>query len=277
LVPIAVPLNSQEVKVQLGVDANTHQKAEQLVDFFHSVLVPALALLATGAAKVVVSRLQDHSNVRRSVELTKRISDLETTISTLPKRDNTEMEITPHMVLTDELKQAIAELKYLQTRVHYSFHQFCSDVSFRTRRAFVLYHPRGFVGYLLHSLFYGYIAMMLFFVAVIALPSPQETSVPSKINPAITSDAPPASVSNQTSGAISYPAKEFTKAGSFVTEMLAFMLMFGVLSIPALILRHFALKRIDSAMKAPPEADNTSVFRPALGSPGQGAAPSQPS
>ena len=141
--------------------------ADQLKDFFQHALLPAIALVATGAAKLVVTRLQSNTNVKRSVELTKRISELETTIAKLPKRDNSELPITPHMVLTDEIEMTIAELKYLQTRVHYSFHQFCSDVSFKTRRAFVLYRPEGFLGFVLNYSFYAYLALMLLLIGVI--------------------------------------------------------------------------------------------------------------
>ncbi len=237
--------------------------AHEVQYFFQKAVLPAIALIATGAAKVVVSRLQSNTNVKRSVELTKRISELETTIAKLPKRDNSELPITPHMVLTDELKMTIAELKYLQTRVHYSFHQFCSDVSFKTRRAFVLYRPEGFLGFVLNYSFYAYLALMLLLIGVIVDSSRagsgtgvQQTalsgkSAPPPGTPLPTNASSQAASGMGVSGAPAPPQsatqKDLVQTKDYVFDVLAFMLMFGVLSIPALVLRYFALRRLDRA------------------------------
>ncbi len=213
----------------------------ELTQFFHKALLPSLALLATGAAKGLLSQVQNRSHERRSEVLTKRINELEHNIAKLPKRDASSMKITPEKILTDELEQTIAELRYLQTREHYSFHQFCSDVSFRARRMFLLYRPSGFGGYLLHITFYAWLAMVLLIATFLAFPTAgdqdqKQAAVAARQASAATANPPSVSIDAE---------KDLSRAGHAVVEILALMLMFSVLSIPAWILRHFALKRLD--------------------------------
>jgi hypothetical protein len=222
-----------------------------LTQFFHNALLPALALLATGAAKGLLSQIQNRSHERRSEALTKRINELEHNIAKLPKRDASSMKITPEKILTDELEQTIAELRYLQTREHYSFHQFCSDISFRARRMFLLYRPSGFAGYLLHTAFYGWLAMVLLIATFLALPTAGDQNQ----NRAPVAGSQGSAASDNPPSVSTYAEKDLSRAGHAVVEILALMLMFSVLSIPAWILRHFALKRLDKGARSSPKLE----------------------
>jgi hypothetical protein len=78
----------------------------------------------------------------------------------------------------------------------------------------LLYKPRGFVSWLLQGSFYAYTCIFLFFVSVAVSPD---------------------SAAGDTKSVIS--------ASSSAADVVGYIVLIGVLSIPLLILHHFAAKR----------------------------------
>jgi hypothetical protein len=143
--------------------------------------------------------------------LTERISKLAKSVSELPDISvATSNGITPRTALEAELNSAVTELTALQYRTSHRFAG-VSTTTTRLRAALLLYRPKGFAAFALHTLFYLYSFGLLFcLVAVMA---------------------------DQSSPFISTAS-----AGAFFSDLLAFIAVFGVLGIPPLIIRYYAAR-----------------------------------
>ena len=175
--------------------------------------LPALATLIPAGITAALKLAQDHSRNRRSVELTERISTLAKSIRELPELPATGAlpAVTPQSALTVELESALHELTILQTRVRRGLTGM-STITSKLRAGMLLYKPRGWAAVTLHTVFFTY--LFVFFFVLYAGLAPDST--------ATVSDAKTPS--------------------DFVTNLFAFLFIFGLAGIPPLIIRHYASK-----------------------------------
>lgn len=180
---------------------------------FAKVLLPAIATLIPAAATAAVKWMLDHSRKSRSVELTQRVSALAKNISELPALPSpgANPAVTPQSALTAELDVVLHELTALQTRARHNFTGFTSVTS-KVRSAFLLFPPKGAKAWALHLVFYAYLPCFLFVLYAgwgsSVLPQAGDTGPPEDI----------------------------------VFNLFFFFTVFGILGIPPLIIRYFAVK-----------------------------------
>ena len=193
------------------LQSDVQQQLSTKVSLLSKVVWPALATLVPAALTAIAKLVQDHSRKRLSEQLTDRISRLAKSISELPEVTlTTASGVTPRAALEAELSAAVNELTVLQFRASHRFTGVSINTT-RLRAALLLYRPKGFAAFTLHTLFYLYSFGLIFcLVAVMA---------------------------DQSSPFISTAS-----AGAFFSDLLAFIAVFGVLGIPPLIIRHFAAK-----------------------------------
>jgi hypothetical protein len=193
------------------LQSDVQQQLSTKVNLLSKVVWPALATLVPAGLTALAKLVQDHSRKRLSEQLTDRISRLARSISELPEVSlTTSSGVTPRVALEAELNAAVNELTVLQFRASHRFTG-VSITTTRLRAALLLYRPKGFAAFTLHTLFYLYSFGLIFcLVAVMA---------------------------DQSSPFISTAS-----AGAFFSDLLAFIVVFGVLGIPPLIIRHFAAK-----------------------------------
>ena len=189
------------------------------VDFLSKVVWPALAALVPALGTALFKVFQDHSRARRSVQLTERISSLAKSLAELPELSPpaNPSAVTPRAALTTELNLAVSELAAIQSRVHHSFRDLSSTATARMRSALLLYRPNGFLAFTLHALFYIYSLSFAFgllaFLIGIADPTSGDPNV---------------------LGNVDHP--------SFVSDLLGFIMLVGIFSIPSLVLHHYAAR-----------------------------------
>jgi hypothetical protein len=193
------------------LQSDVQQQLSTKVNLLSKVVWPALATLVPAAVTALAKITQDHSRKRLSEQLADRISKLARNISELPQVSvATATGVTPLSVLEAELNAAVNELTALQFRASHRFAG-VSTTTTRVRAALLLYRPKGLAAVTLHTLFYVYSFSLIFcLVAVMA---------------------------DQSSPFISTAS-----AGSFFSDLLAFIVVFGVLGIPPLIIRYYAVK-----------------------------------
>jgi hypothetical protein len=212
--------------------AQIQQNLNYGVNLMSKVIWPALATLVPVALTAVAKWVQGNSRTRRSAELTDRISTLAKSIAELPASPPAAgaLAVTPHTALSAELEAVVNELTLLQTRAKRTFTGVTTLTS-KLRSALLLYRPKGFLAFVLHVAFFGY--MVIFACVVLAV------GFPTKEKPAsgAASNGTPAAVQQQPAAPAPVPVTE-----DRVTNVLAFIVVFGVLGIPPLIIRHFAAR-----------------------------------
>ena len=183
-------------------------------DTFTKYVLPAIATLIPAAIAAASKWLLDHSHKRRSTELTERVSTLAKSISELPVLPfpSVNPTITPQSALTAELEAALHELTALQTKTGRSSGSVSSITSI-IRSTFLLFRPRGVTAWILHLCFYAYLPCFIFVLYAGWAGN----------------DLPKAG------------ATEATPSG-FLFNLFFFVTVFGILGIPPLIIRHFAVK-----------------------------------
>jgi hypothetical protein len=194
---------------------------EDCVLFFDSVkpeglakvFLPAFAALIPAAITAAVKWMLDHSRKGRSAELTQRVSALAKSISELPvvPLSSANPTVTPQSALTVELEAVLHELTALQKRTVHSFTG-VSSITSMMRSAFLLFRPRGLKAWILHLCFYAYLPCFIFILSV-----------------GWASDLPKA---GDTAGTTS----------DILFNLFFFFTVFGILGIPPLIIRYFAVK-----------------------------------
>jgi hypothetical protein len=183
-------------------------------DAFTKYVLPAVATLIPAAIAAASKWILDHSHKRRSAELTERVSTLAKSISELPvlPLPSVNPTITPQSALTAELEAALHELTALQTKTGRSSGS-VSSITSMIRSTFLLFRPRGATAWILHLCFYAYLPCFIFVLyagwAGNDLPKAGDT--------------------------------EATPSG-FLFNLFFFVTVFGILGIPPLIIRHFAVK-----------------------------------
>jgi hypothetical protein len=181
---------------------------------FAKYVLPAVATLIPGAITAASKWILDHSHKRRKAELTQRVSTLAKSISELPvlPLPSVNPAITPQSALTVELEATLHELTALQSRAARSFSG-VSSITSMIRSALLLFRPRGAMAWILHLSFWAYLPCFIFVLSAgwagDFLPKAGDTG-------ATTSD--------------------------FLFNLFFFFTVFGILGIPPLIIRHFAVK-----------------------------------
>jgi hypothetical protein len=175
-------------------------------------VLPAVATLIPAAITAAAKWILDHSHKRRSLELTQHISALAKSISELPvlPLSGVNPAVTPQSALTAELDAVLRELTALQARTGRGFSG-VSSITWMIRSTFLLFWPKGFVAWILHLIFYAYLPCFIFFLATFP------------------ADVPP---TGDTAGTTS----------GFVFNLVFFFTVFGILGIPPLIIRYFAIR-----------------------------------
>jgi hypothetical protein len=181
---------------------------------FTKYVLPAFATLIPAALTAASKWVLDHSHQRRSVELTERVSTLAKSISELPvlPLPSVNPTVTPQSALTAELEAALHELTALQTKTVRSFSGVTSITSV-VRTALLLFRPKGFAAWVLHLCFYAYLPCFIFVLSA-------------GFAGVVLADA------GATGGT----------ASDIVFKLVFFFTAFGILGIPPLIIRHFAVK-----------------------------------
>ena len=195
----------------LNADVSKH--VNENVSQLSKVIWQVLATVVTIGVPTIFKWMQDHSHTRRRIELTERISTLSKSISELPgDAPGTGLaHVTPRDALNTELESVLRELTALQAKAPHRLGGIAGATA-SLRSMFLLYKPKGGVAWMLHIAFFGYGAVLLFcFIAVM------------------------------TDSAASPFAKTKTLS-DFFTDMVAYMFMVAIFSIPAFVLRYFATK-----------------------------------
>jgi hypothetical protein len=194
------------------IPTDVHQISAK-VTLLSKVVWPALATLVPAGVTAAFKWAQDHSRKRRSSELTGRISELAKSISELPELPaaSTKPAVTPRSALTAELESAVLELTALQARASHRVPG-VSTITAKVRDALLLYIPKGLGAWTLHTAFFLY-SFFLIFCLYAVMTDPGST-----------------------------PFVSTKPTSEFITELLVYLLMFGVLGIPPMIMRHYASK-----------------------------------
>ncbi len=226
--------------------ANDVHHATAKMMLLYKVVWPALATLVPAGVMAAFKWAQGHSRDRRSTDLTDRISTLAKIISELPSIPFTTATpaVTPQAALTAELESAVHELTSLQIR---STHRFTGVSTFtaKVRSALLLFRPKGWLATALHTAFYLYsITLLALFMAMVA----------DRTDPLISTSS----------------------ASDFSLDLLGVLIVFTVLGIPPLILRHFASSiHRRQCVEAKRQAAAVSPVAASLPAAGAAAAPSQ--
>jgi hypothetical protein len=169
-----------------------------------AVIAPLLVALVPAAITAVVKLVQGRTRSRRSVELTERISVLAKSIAELPELppSATPLVMTPAAALTAELNLVVRELNAIQTRESHLLRDLSTNATARFRGALLLYRPKGALAITLHTLFFVYTVVALAVTIVVV-------SIVNRKDPG---------------------------------DLAAFMIYATLVSLPSLILRHYAVK-----------------------------------
>jgi hypothetical protein len=180
---------------------------------FARLVVPAVITLIPAAITAGYKALQDHSRTRRSAELTDRICKLAKDISELPELPTTasEIPVSPRLALIAELNAAVCEITALQSRPAHRIGGVSISVAARLRSALLLYRPKGLLAFTLHVTFYLYSLVMVCFLVSL---------VTDKTTPLINTK----------------------DVSEFVIDVFLLIIVSGIFSIPALVLRNYAAR-----------------------------------
>ena len=196
----------------LNADVSKH--VNENVSQLSKVIWQVLATVVTIGVPTVFKWVQDHSRTRRRIELTERVSTLAKSIAELPADvPGTELaaHVTPRDALKTELESVLRELTALQAKAPHRLGGIAGATA-SIRSMFLLYKPKGGAAWMLHIAFFGYAAVLFFcFMAVMT-------------------------------DATASPFSKTKTASDFFTDLVAYMFMVAVFSIPAFVLRYFATK-----------------------------------
>jgi hypothetical protein len=198
----------------LDAQTEVQQHVSSWVTLLSRVVWPALATLVPAGITAVFKLAQNHSRSRRSVQLTDRISQLAKSIAELPE-PCPGVSVSPRAALTAELNLAVNELSALQTRARYHLRGVSNTATAKLRGALLLFRPQGKHALTVQTLFYLYNAFFLFCVLAV-----------------IFGDDKPGDT----------PFFTYNSASDLLSEIIAFIFIVGIFSIPMLTLHHIAVK-----------------------------------
>jgi hypothetical protein len=194
----------------LNADVSKH--VNENVSQLSKVIWQVLATVVTIGVPTAFKWVQDHSRTRRRIELTERVSALAKSISELPEdAPGLTTHVTPRDALQTELDAVLRELTGLQAKAPHRMGGIAgATASFRSM--FLLYKPQGTKAWTLHIAFFSYATFMFFcFMAVMTDPTAS-------------------------------PFNKTMTASDFFTDLVAYMFLVALFSIPAFVLRYFAAK-----------------------------------
>jgi hypothetical protein len=194
----------------LNADVSKH--LNENVSQLSKVIWQVLATVVTIGVPTAFKWVQDHSRTRRRIELTERVSTLAKSISELPE-DATGLaaHVTPRDALQTELDSVLRELTGLQAKAPHRLGGIAGATA-SVRSMFLLYKPQGTKAWTLHIAFFSYAAFMFFcFMAVMT-------------------------------DATASPFSKSKTASDFFANLVAYMFLVALVSIPAFVLRSFAAK-----------------------------------
>jgi hypothetical protein len=199
---------------------------------FMKLVLPAVLTLIPAAFTAAYKALQDHSHTRRTVDLTERICKLTKDLSELPdlKATATEVPVTPRQALIGELNAAISEITALQCKPGHSIGGVSTNAGARLGFALLLFRPRGFLAFTLHITFYLYSAVVICFL--VSMITDKQTPLISK-----------------------------GSTSEFVISLFFTVILTGIFSVPAVILRNYAVRIHRKQTSEPQPAVNPSVAR----------------
>lgn len=200
---------------------------------FAQLVVPALITLIPALITAAFKAFQDHSRIRRSSDLTDRICKLSKDISELPELPGAAVEIPvhPRQALIAELNAAICEITSLHSRAAHRVTVVSTSAWTKVRSALLLYRPKGLLALMLQTTFYLYSLVMIVFLISL--------------------------LSDKTQPLISiHPASEF------MIDLFLLVVFTGLFSIPAVILRNYAI-RIRRKQTPDPQSGTISSGSPA--------------
>jgi len=180
---------------------------------FAQLLLPALVTLIPALLTAAFKTFQDHSRIRRSSDLTDRICKLSKDISELPELPAVavELPVHPRQALVAELNAAICEITSLHSKPAHRVTAVSTSAWTKVRTALLLYRPKGALALMLHTTFYLYSLVMIVFLISL--------------------------LSDKTQPLISiHPASEF------MIDLFLLVVFTGLFSIPAVILRNYAVR-----------------------------------
>jgi hypothetical protein len=201
--------------LQLNADvSNVSKHVNENVSQLSKVIWQVLATAVTIGVPTVFKWIQDHSRTRRRIELTERVTALAKSISELPPdpaETGLAAQATPRDALQTELNAVLRELTGLQAKAPHRLGGIAGATA-SIRSMFLLYKPVGKAAWTLHIAFFSYATFMFFiFLAVM------------------------------TDSAAS-PFNKTKTASDFFTDLVAYMFIVALCSIPAFVLRYFAAK-----------------------------------
>jgi hypothetical protein len=198
------PLNAADVSKH--VNENVSQLSK--------VIWQILATVVTIGVPTVFKWVQDHSRTRRRIELTERVSALSKSIADLPADvpgSASTVHVTPRDALQTELDSVVRELTGLQAKAPHRLGGIAGATA-SIRSMFLLYKPEGGVAWTLHFAFFSYAGVLFFlFMAVMT-------------------------------DSTASPFNKTKTASDFFTDLVAYMFLVAIFSIPAFTLRYFAAK-----------------------------------
>jgi hypothetical protein len=200
--------------VDQDLASRAHDQAKYWTDLLSHVVFPAAATLVPVGVTALFKIGQSRSRSRRSDLLTGRISDLARKVADIPDLIPPDPECSPKDALRAELRLAVEELKALQSRGPYTFRDIKSVLVGWVQDTLLLYKPHGFLSWVLQGSFYAYTIIFLFFVSVAVVPDSSAGD-----------------------------AKSIISTSSSAADVVGYVVLIGVLSIPLLVLHHYAAKR----------------------------------
>jgi hypothetical protein len=187
------------------------QQVSTKVTLMTKVVLPALATLVPAAAAATFKWLENHGGRRRSSELTERIATLSKSIAELPPIQLSATTLpSPQAAMTAELESAIRELTALQAKAGRHLANSLATTTGKVRSALLLYWPKGFVAWMLHLCFFGWLMLIALFVIGISLPEEEAGT-----------------------GGLAHAPGHFSSMSEFVIACF-------IMGIPPLIFRYFA-------------------------------------
>ena len=194
----------------LNADVSKH--VNENVSHLSKVIWQVLATVVTIGVPTVFKWVQDHSRTQRRMALTDRVSALAKSISELPADAlGLTTHVTPRDALQTELEAVLRELTGLQAKAPHRLGGI-AEATTSVRSMFLLYKPQGPKAWTLHIAFFSYAALMFFcFMAVMT-------------------------------DATASPFNKSKTASDFFTDLVAYMFLVALASVPAFVLRYYAAK-----------------------------------
>jgi hypothetical protein len=194
----------------LNTDVSKH--VNENISQLSKVIWQVLATVVTIGVPTAFKWAQDHSYTRRRIELTERIAALSKSIADLPAdATGLAVQVTPRDALQTELDSVLRELSALQARTPHRLGGIAGATA-SIRSMFLLYKPQGKTAWMLHIAFFSY-ATFMFFIFLSIITDPAES-----------------------------PFSKSKTISDFSTDLVAYMFLVALFSIPAFVLRYFAAR-----------------------------------